>query len=441
MRVWLLPDARHTLMMEARMQPDSSSSPARNRFALLCLAALATMATPVLADDAMAPLLGAIGETKPIADARLRFESVEQEPFAKEASSATLRARLGFETGKAWGTALLVEGEAVVPLNTNYNSTTNGHVTYPVVADPESYELNRLQLSNTSITDTTVTLGRQRITLDDHRFIGNVGWRQNEQTFDALRVVNKHITNVTIDVSYVNQVNRIFGPDGTGVNTGRYTGDNFLANVSWQSTLGKLTGFGYLLKFEQLPTGLRDSSQTFGLRFAGERPLAKVKLAYIASWATQEDRGANPLSFNNDYYLGELNATFRNYNLGAGYEVLQGNGTKGFTTPLATLHRFQGWADKFLTTPVNGISDQYLNAGFQKKGVGPLETLSLTGSWHKYDSERLAIDYGSELNVQLQARFQRYTGTVKYAAYNAASTTPLTVRDTDKLWAQVDYAW
>jgi hypothetical protein len=422
------------------MPAESGFRTLRTRFALPFLASMAVM-VPAQADDFLAPLQGAIGETKPIADLRLRFESVDQQPFVKEADSVTLRARLGFETGKAWGTALLVEGEAVMPLDSNYNSTTNGNVTYPVVADPESYELNRLQLTNTLVTDTTITLGRQRIALDDHRFVGNVGWRQNEQTFDALRVVNKHITNVTFDVSYVNQVNRIYGPDGKGVNTGRYTGDNLLANVSWQTPLGKLTGFGYLLKFDQLPLGVRESTQTYGLRIAGERPLSKVKLAYTASWATQENRGANPLSFNNDYFLAELNGTYRNYSLGAGYEVLQGNGTKGFTTPLATLHRFQGWADKFLTTPVNGIADLYVNAGFQKKGVGPLETLSFNGSWHKFDSERLDIDYGSELDFQLQARFHRYTGTLKYSSYGAASGTPLTVRDTDKLWAQVEYTW
>jgi hypothetical protein len=411
---------------------------ARTVGALLCLI---VVVAPAMGADTLAPLTGAISETKPIADLRLRFESVDQVPFTKEADSVTLRATLGVETGKAWGTALLVEGEAVMPLNSDYNSTTNGNVTYPVVADPESYELNRLQLTNTLITDTTITLGRQRIALDDQRFVGNVGWRQNEQTFDALRVVNKHLSNITVDVSYVNQVNRIYGPNGKGVNTGRYTGDNLLANVSWQTTLGKLTGFGYLLKFEQLPLGVRDSTQTWGLRFAGERPVANIKLGYTASWATQADRGGNPLSFSNDYYLAEVTATYRNYRLGAGYEVLQGDGTKGFTTPLATLHRFQGWADKFLTTPVNGITDQYLNAGFQKKGVGPLETLSFDGSWHKFDSQRLAIDYGSELDAQLQGKFHRYTGTLKYAAYDAAAGAPLTVRNTDKLWAQLEYTW
>jgi hypothetical protein len=398
-------------------------------------------AAPAFADG-LAPLSGALGETRLLADARVRFESVDQQPFAKEAGASTLRARLGFETGKAWSTALLVEGEAIVPLRTHYNSTTNGKTTYPVVADPEAYELNRLQLTNTAIVDTTITLGRQRIVLDDHRFVGNVGWRQNEQTYDGLRVVNKHIPNLTIDVSYLNQINRVFGPDGLpGANDGRFTGDTFLANVAWQTALGKITGFSYQVEFNQTPLPVRDSTQTYGLRLQGERPLARIKMAYIASWATQSDRGRNPLDFSNDYYLAELTGSFRQYSLGAGYEVLQGNGVKGFTTPLATLHRFQGWADKFLTTPVNGIADHYINAGYQKKGVGPLETLSLTASWHGYRSERLDINYGSELDLQLQAKFRRFNGTLKYANYDAAASTPVAVRDTRKLWAQIDFTW
>ena len=394
------------------------------------------------AEGFLAPLSGAIGETKPIAEARIRLETVDQEPFAEEAVSTTLRARLGFETGKAWGTSLLVEGEAVVPLVDDYNSTTNGNVTYPVVADPESYEINRLQLANTLLPDTTITLGRQRITLDDHRFVGNVGWRQNEQTFDALRVVTRRVPNFIFDLSYVNQVNRVFGPDGSpGANTGRFTGHNYLANVSWQSVIGKLTGFAYLIDIEQLPQPVRDSTQTYGLRFTGERPLSKVKMSWIASYATQQEFGDNPLSFRNDYWLAELNGTWRAYSLGAGYEVLEGNGVKGFTTPLATLHRFQGWADKFLTTPVDGISDLYVNAGYQKKGVGPLETVSFSAVWHKYDSERASTNWGQEFDVQLQGRYRRYTGTLKYSAYDASAATPLTTRDTDKLWAQIEFAW
>jgi hypothetical protein len=411
---------------------------------ILVSAAVATAwGAPELATaDGLAPIVGAFGETKPIVDARFRFESVDQEPIANTAQATTFRVRAGFETGKAWGTSLLVEGVATGSLQEHYNNTNNGKTTFPVVADPDNYALNRLQLVNTLIPNTTLTLGRQRLILDDHRFVGNVGWRQNEQTYDAFRVVNKTIPNVTIDLTYANQINRVFGRDGLpGANAGHFTGDNLLANVAWQLPMGKLTAFGYLIDFDQKPVPVRDSTQTLGLRFAGERPLAKVKVGYIVSWATQQDRAANPLNFGNDYYLAEVTGTFRQYSLGAGYEVLEGNGVKGFTTPLATLHRFQGWADKFLTTPVNGISDSYLNAGYQKKGVGPLETLALTASWHKFDSQRLSINYGSELDLQLQAKYHRFAGLIKYADYNAMSATPLTVRDTAKFWAQLEFAW
>jgi hypothetical protein len=408
--------------------------------------ALAGVALGVLASGAqaagLAPIAGAIGESKMLADLRLRSEMVDQEPLAEDASALTLRGRLGFETGKAWNTSLLAEGDFLWPLMTDYNSTTNGHTAYPVVPDPEAYELNRLQLVNTSILNTTITLGRQRIALDDHRFVGNVGWRQNEQTFDALRVVNKTFTNVTIDVSYVNQVNRIFGPEGAaGPNDGRFTGDTVLANVAWQLPIGKITGFGYFIEFEQAPVPQRDTHQTLGLRLQGERPLSKIKLGYVASWATQQDRGDNPLDFSNDYLLAELTGTFRQYSLGAGYELLEGDGIKGFATPLATLHRFQGWADKFLATPVNGLADTYLTAGFTSKGFGPFDTLGITASWHDYESDIASIDYGSELNLQLSAKFRRFTGTLKLADYDAAATTPLAVRDTRKLWAQLDYVW
>ena len=150
------------------------------------------LAMPAHAQDA-GSLKDALGATKPIFDLRLRAENVDQDGIANDAHATTLRARLGFETGK-WGkTSLLVEGEGIVPIQDDYrpDPMIASMTTYPVVADPEGYEINRFQLTNTSLPGTTLTLGRQRIALDDQRFVGPVGWRQNEQTFDAFRVVNK----------------------------------------------------------------------------------------------------------------------------------------------------------------------------------------------------------------------------------------------------------
>ena len=43
---------------------------------------------------------------------------------------------------------------------------------------------------------------------------------------------------------------------------------------------GKLTGFGYLIEFEEVPNPVRDTTGTFGARFQGEKPLAKLLEAH-----------------------------------------------------------------------------------------------------------------------------------------------------------------
>jgi len=397
--------------------------------------------TRLLATVCLAAAIGvcasARSEVKPILDTRLRYESVEQNGLTENADAMTLRARVGFEWGKVAGTALLAEGEFVRAFGEDYNSTINGHTEYPVVADPRSSEVNRLQLTNSSLPGTIVTVGRQRIMLDDHRFVGNVGWRQNEQTFDAIRVVNTSVPRLTLDVTYLDQVNRVFGNDSA---QGRYYGDSVLANASYDTTPGKVTAFAYDIAIDPIagvPGAVRDSSRTFGLRFAGARPLDAVKLSYVASYAAQQETGANPLSFDLDYYLGELNATFKAWSLGAGVEILEGNGSKGFTTPLATLHKFQGWADKFLTTPVDGIDDRYVTAGFVQQRWAALDAFSIAATYHRYSAERGSLHYGSEADLQAQAKWRRLIGTLKYADYQADRL----LTDTTKWWLQLEYAW
>jgi len=390
---------------------------------------------------------GAIGESKPIFDLRLRYEDVDQTPMAEEADAETLRLRLGFETGKAWHTTFLAEAEAIVDLAGHYrdDNALARDLSYPMVPDPAGEEINRFQLVNTSLPGTTVTLGRQRINLDDQRFVGNVGWRQNEQTFDALRIVNKPITALTLDVTYLNQVNRIFGRESP---QGRYHGDGVLANAAYQFGSDKLTAFGYWLDFDHLngvPVALdpqRVSSETLGARFAGERPLSKLKIGYMATFAKQSDYGSNPLSFDLDYYSVELTGKYRQYSLSLGQEVMEGNGAVGFSTPLGTLHKFHGWADKFLATPVNGIDDRYVSVGYLAKGVAMLDTLSATVSYHSFESERLSQDLGEEVDLQVQGKYQRFVGLLKVALYEADERrTPAAYQDTAKIWAQLEYVW
>lgn len=390
------------------------------------------------AEDSLAK---ALGETKPIIDLRLRVENVDHDGIADDAHATTLRARLGFETGKAWNTSLLVEGEGVLPIQDDYrpDPAVATMTTYPVVADAENYEINRFQLT-TAVAGTTVTLGRQRIALDDQRFVGPVGWRQNEQTFDALRVVNKSVKNLTIDATYFNKVNRLFGEDSP---QGDYEGDSGLLNLTYQTKkLGKFTAYGYLLDFENIaavPAAVRDSTSTYGLRWAGDAPVGQVKLAYALSFAQQTDYADNPLDFDLGYQFAELTATFRQFSLGYGLEILEGDGVKGFSTPLATLHKFNGWADKFLATPPNGLEDRYVTAGANFKAVGMFDALGLAVQFHEYEGERIGLDYGDELNVSLSAKVGKATLMLKLADFQEGALPA--ARDTQKVWGQVEFTW
>jgi len=242
---------------------------------------------------------------------------------------------------------------------------------------------------------------------------------------------------LTIDAAYLKKINRVFGEDSP---QGVYDSQSYLANVGYQTHAGKLTLFSYLLKFDPIvgvPAAVRDSSATYGVRFAGEEPIGKTKLAYVASYAKQSEYGENPLTFDNKYYLGELTLIYRAFSAGVGIEVLGGDGVKGFTTPLATLHKFQGWADKFLTTPPNGIDDRYASLGLAFKKVGFLDTLGFAAIYHDYQSDRQSLDYGTEIDLQLQAKWRRFTALLKYADYSADAF----ATDTKKLWAQLEFIW
>ncbi len=396
----------------------------------LACAAIALVAHPPARADDGAGLLDALEQTTPLVDVRLRSETVGQYGKPGTAEAVTVRGRFGFETGNWEGTSLLAEGVALTPLDDDYNSTFNGRTQYPIVADPETYQLNRLQLSNTSLPDTTLLVGRSRINLDDQRFIGNVGWRQLEQTFDAAQLITTAIPDVTVDLTYLNRINRVYGnrsPQGT------YRGDNYLANAAVATPIGKLVAFAYLLDFDIDPT---DSTATYGLRFAGDRPAGAVDFGYSVSYATQHDRANNPLRFHADYWEGQLSAAVHGVTAAVGAEILGGNGVKGFTTPLATLHQFQGWAEQFLTHPPNGIDDRYGSIGYAIRHVaGVFDAISAAAVYHDFRSARLDIGYGSEIDVMVKATWKRFALLVEYADYSARRYST----DTHKLWAEIDY--
>ena len=389
----------------------------------------------------IAPVPALAQQITPLLDTRLRYETVDQDGFDHDANALTLRVRGGAEvTSGDW--RLLAEGEATVPLNESYDSGVNRRTRYPLVADPANGEINRLQLQYRGISKALVTLGRQRINLDDQRFVGASGWRQNEQTFDAARVEYSGIARVKADVTYAWSDRTIWGIDGQGARQQAIGGDNLFANLAYSHPWGTLTGFGYWVDQDQLAVqGFRLSSRTLGARFAGTRPVGEtVSFSYAASYARQADFHRNPHDYSADYYLLDGKLDIASLSIGIGYEVLgadDGRPLTSFQTPLATLHKFQGWADKFLTTPPNGIRDLYASAGYTWKKLAGLDAINAGVTWHRFRSDRLDLHYGGEWDAVLSAKRGRLTATAKLADYDARAF----ATDTRKAWLQLDWAY
>ncbi|NYT41952.1 alginate export family protein [Sphingomonas sp. R-74633] len=381
---------------------------------------LAIAATPAMAQ-----------EMKPIIDARLRYEGVDQRGFANDADALTLRLRAGFEL-KQGDFALLAESEGTLALVERYNSSVNGRTGYPTVADPENVEINRLQLQYRGLKNTLFTAGRQRILLDDQRFVGNVGWRQNEQTFDAVRVESKALGPVAIDLTYAWAARTIYGVESP---IARIGGDNVFAGAVVKLGPVSAKGFAYLVD-QDAPGRRQFSSQTYGLRTATALPVGPAKLSLTASYARQSNWRDNPSNYAADYWLAEGQLQLKAFGLNGGYEVLGSDSGTSFQTPLATLHKFQGWADKFLTTPADGIRDLYAGGSYAL-ALGKAPPLTLQATWHRFDSDRNTRRYGSEWDLQLGFKPARQlAATIKYADYRAASF----ATDTRKLWLQLDFS-
>lgn len=399
------------------------------RYRLLFCAVLPTIAaTPAIAKTGD-PVEVADGVTiDPIIDLRLRYESVDQDSAADSADALTARLRAGFEVA-ADGFSFLAEGEGTLGIINDYNDTIpgNGVEPFPVVADPENIELNRLQIGYKK-GGYSLTVGRQRIILDNARFVGNVGWRQNEQTFDAVRGQAK-IGPVSLDATYSNSQRTIFGIDSPNEH---FDGDLVLLNAGVDLKPLKIKAFSYLVDYD---TRLAFSSQTYGILASASVPLGAVKLDLSATYANQSDYGSNPSDYSADYINLELGTGIAGFSLKGGYEELgTDGGVASFQTPLATLHAFNGWADIFLTTPAGGLRDYYVSLGKGFK-LPALPGLKAGVTYHKFESDIGGLDYGTEWDASLGFTVGPVGLLVKYANYDAEDFGT----DTEKFWLQAEY--
>jgi len=362
---------------------------------------------------------------KAYGDFRLRYEQVEQDNSADDASALTLRSRLGYKTGiyKGFSSTLEFEDSRVVAGQDNYELPGPARPTHysvkgkSVIADPETTELDQAFVQYDA-DNLTIKAGRQILTYDNHRFVGHVGWRQDRQTFDAFSIQYRAIEKLSLNYAYLNQRNRIFGEQSD------IDSNDHLFNLSYTTGVGKLSTYAYLLEKDD---GSDNGLDTYGLRLNGDQKIGEDKLLYTLEYAYQESNQSDN-TLETSYMLVEGGWKTSGLTAKLGYEVLGSKkGTLAFATPLATLHKFNGWTDQFLSTPTQGLVDIYLSLSGKLGG----------GKWvltyHDFSSDVSSQndDLGNELDVLYAKKLgKNYSAGLKYGKYSAGDIKV----DTDKLW-------
>jgi len=370
---------------------------------------------------------------------RPRFESADVADNNKDGANAfTARTHLVVSAGLL-GVENLTATVGLQSVNnfgyTNYNSTANGNTKYDVIKDPNFAMLSEASLDY-KIGKTALHAGRSHVNLDNQRFIGTVGWRQVERSYDTVYAANSDIENLTLLAAYV------YGFQGVGAAPTADT-SSVLLNAKYKvANELTITAYDYMLG---------SISDTYGLALTGKVDVG-AKLSYRAEYAIQSDPTmeyqVEDVKADADYYNLDLGANISGILVGVNYEVLSGADTGGkttFTPALGTNHKFNGWADMFYVAnkPSGGLKDANIRLGYAAKGFG-----KLLGVYHDFKADvdmasatGTTDDLGTEFDavyVNAIPGFKNLKGLVKYASYMSGEATGYT-KDKTVAWVQLDY--
>jgi len=361
-------------------------------------------------------------------DARLRYEFRDQQG-ADASHAVTARFRPGLTLFGDKPLSFFVEGEytraAVRDFRGAGADVTPFEANNTQIADPETQELNRAWVKYSS-NGFTAKVGRQRIILDNAAFVGNVGWRQNEQTYDAVSL-NYVKDGLNLFYAYSNRVNRIFGSTSSGP-LKAWEGDVHLFNGSYKQGDNKYGAYAYLIDFDR---GALVSNNTYGA-------YADLKTGYGSfhlEGAYQTESDESPLDYDAFYAHGNFTKKVGSVTYTAGLEYLGDD----FRTPLATVHAFNGFADAFigerlgLTDNLDGISDFYVRAATKVNGV------VLKGAVHHFRDDSFDETYGWEADVVAVKAINDSTKAIaKFAYFFGDNEGPIS-NDIKQFSLQLDY--
>ena len=395
----------------------------------IALSAIMGSTTTVSAADGISIL----DDVKVNGQIRPRYEYADIDNNDKDAGQAlTSRIKLNASTG-LFGVDGLNANIGLIGVYdfgwTSENGLTNGGINDKIV-DPAVAMLSNLEATYT-IGKTTMHAGRGQVNLDNQRFIGTVGWRQLERSYDTLYVADNSVKNLNLLGAWVYALEGVTSTDKTNTNSVLLHGSyKFMDALT-------VTAYDYMIA---------SFADTYGVAATGKFNTSGVNFDYRAEFAMQSDATMEIHDAEADasatYMNFDLGANISGILLGANYEFQSGadGDDTAFYTPLGTNHKFNGWADQFLLpgSHDNGLIDMNARIGYKANGFG-----KLLGVYHKFDADTGSnTDLGSEFDALYANKIpgvKGLSGLVKMAYYMGGETGSGHELDATKAWVQLDY--
>lgn len=377
------------------------------------------------------------------AEVNLRYANVD-DSINETANALTARILMSLNTPFVGNFRAVFTAEHVndLGINTYNDGGSNGQVQYAVEADPSGTEMDQMYVEY--VGDMWgARYGRQYI---DHgelpqRYVSTASWRQNYQTFDALTVSGQIGDDILIETAFIEKVYRVIGRSHPNRAAREWDLDGIAVHAVFRNTpIGEISPYFYNLDFVDRA---ELSSRTIGIRMEG--PCEAWAGTCIAEIATQKALGDQASDANLINLRSEFGVDFSNFaennttgSVSLGATLLEGDSETSFKTPLAALHGYAGWADRFLVnTPPDGLMDIRLRLDEVIFGW------EIAAAFHKFRANRssIASTYGTELDMVASKIFGKYEWTLKMARYKGnAVWKPLPWgNNVTKFWLEVEF--
>lgn len=329
---------------------------------------------------------------------RPRYNRISESDKPLRTEGGTLRLTAGFESAPIQSTRLVVEGIHANQVDPHFNDNGGNINTspYPLLPDPRYTGMNRVYVEYGGIEDAKIRAGRQRVRLDNQRWISDNDFRQVPQLFDGVSAVHEGLPGWQLYGAYFGKVRTT---SGTG-NDLKLT----LLHAAWNPKPGHYVSlYGY---FHDQPqngafTGFANNSyRVIGARFEGNAarwaPMQGVDLPFEVEYAKQRPYAGGDGRIDVDYYRVGGGVAWRETVLRADYEIKESNGgAYGLQMPLTDFYAFNGWTLHFYNTPRQGLRDKWatLRQGWRD--------FTLYAEYHRFKSDYGSLDFGRELDVGL----------------------------------------